>query len=130
MESVASWIRCIQDDRHVMWSMLTGNEVACQSVSHTLCCLYITYPQVSHWIILQTYTSMLAFHCTSTHLSPPIIDSGAISREWCVVSILHYSHCIQDGRRVMWSMLTGNEAACTCLYMHSVGDVGTSKGML
>ena len=26
------------------------------------------------------------------------------------------SHCIQDVRRVMWSMLTGNEAACTCLY--------------
>ena len=40
------------------------------------------------------------------------------------------SHCIQDDRHVMWSMLTGNEVACTCLYMHSAGDVGTFKGML
>ena len=40
------------------------------------------------------------------------------------------SHCIQDDRHVMWSMLTGNEVACTCLYMYSAGDVGTFKGML
>ena len=40
------------------------------------------------------------------------------------------SHCMQDDRRVMWSMLTGSEAACTCLYMYSAVDVGTSKGIL
>ena len=40
------------------------------------------------------------------------------------------SHCIQDDRHVMWSMLTGNAVACTCPYMYSAGDVGTSKGML
>ena len=40
------------------------------------------------------------------------------------------NHCIQDDRHVMWSMLTDNEVACTCLYMYSAGDVGTSKGML
>ena len=41
-----------------------------------------------------------------------------------------YSHCVQDGRHVMWSMLTGNEVACACLYMYSAGDVSTFKGML
>ena len=40
------------------------------------------------------------------------------------------SHCVQDDRHVMWSMLTGNEVACTCPYMYSAGDVGTFKGML
>ena len=40
------------------------------------------------------------------------------------------SHRIQDDRNVMWSMLTGSEVTCTCLYMHSAVDVGTSKGML
>ena len=37
------------------------------------------------------------------------------------------SHCVQDDRDMMWSMLTGNEVACTCLYMYSAVDVGTSK---
>ena len=61
----------------------------------------------------------------------PITDSGVLSQErlvWNVVA--SYSHCVQDDRHVMWSMLTGNEVACTCLYMYSAGDVGTSKGML
>ena len=40
------------------------------------------------------------------------------------------SHCVLDDRHVMWSMLTGNEVACTCLYMYSAGDVCTSKRML
>ena len=40
------------------------------------------------------------------------------------------SHCVQDSRHVMWSMLTGNEVACTCLYMYSSGGVNLSKGML
>ena len=40
------------------------------------------------------------------------------------------SHCVQDDRHVMCSMLTGNEVACTSLYMYSAVDVGTSKGML
>ena len=44
--------------------------------------------------------------------------------------VVSCSQCIQDDRRVMWSMVTGNEVACTCLYMYSAGDVGTSKGML
>ena len=30
---------------------------------------------------------------------------------------------------MMWSMLTGNEVACTCLYMYSAVDVSLSKGM-
>ena len=47
-----------------------------------------------------------------------------------MVKILHYSHCIQDDRHVTWSMLTGSEVACTCLYMYSAVDVGTSKGMM
>ena len=37
------------------------------------------------------------------------------------------SYCIQDDRHVTWSMLTGSEVACTCLYMYSAVDVGTSK---
>ena len=41
--------------------------------------------------------------------------------------VVSCSHCIQDDRHVMWSMLTGNEVACTCLYMYSAVDVGTSK---
>ena len=40
------------------------------------------------------------------------------------------SHCVQDDRHVIWSMLTGNEVACTCPYMYSAWDVCTSKGML
>ena len=40
------------------------------------------------------------------------------------------SHCVQYNRHVMWSMLTGNEVACTCLYMYLAGGVGTSTGML
>ena len=44
--------------------------------------------------------------------------------------VASYSHCVQDDRHVMWSMLTGDEVTCTCLYMHSAGDVSLSKGML
>ena len=40
------------------------------------------------------------------------------------------SHCVQDDKHMMWSMLTSNEVACTCLHMYSSGDVGTFKGML
>ena len=43
--------------------------------------------------------------------------------------VVSCSHCIQDDRHVMWSMLTGNEVACTCLYMYSAGDVSLSRGM-
>ena len=44
--------------------------------------------------------------------------------------VASYSHCVQDDRHVVWSMLTGSEVACTCLYMYSAVDVGTSKTML
>ena len=40
------------------------------------------------------------------------------------------SHCVQDDRHVMWSMLTGNEVACTCLHMHSAVDVSDSMIVL
>ena len=40
------------------------------------------------------------------------------------------NHCIQDDRHVMWSMLTGNEVACTCLYMYSAGNVSDSMLVL
>ena len=42
------------------------------------------------------------------------------------------SHCIQDDRHVMWSMLADDEVTCTCLYMHSAVDVhiATCKGMM
>ena len=43
--------------------------------------------------------------------------------------VASYSHCIQDDSHGMWDMLTGNEVACSCLYMHSAVDVCTSKGM-
>ena len=41
-----------------------------------------------------------------------------------------YSHYVQDDRHVMWSMLTGNEVACTCPYMYSAGDVSDSMLLL
>ena len=44
--------------------------------------------------------------------------------------VASYSHCVLDDRHVMWSMLTGDEVACACLYMNSAVDVGTFKGML
>ena len=49
-------------------------------------------------------------------------------REWCG-RCGPYSNCIQDDRHVMWSMLTGSEVACTCLYMHSAVDVSLSNRM-
>ena len=53
-----------------------------------------------------------------------------VTGESGVEGVVSCNHCIQDDRHVMWSMLTGNEVACTCLYMHSAVDVGTSKGMM
>ena len=44
--------------------------------------------------------------------------------------VVSCSHCVQDDRHVMWSMLTGNEVACTSLYMYSAEGVRTSNGML
>ena len=37
--------------------------------------------------------------------------------------VASYSHCIQDDRHVMWSMLSGIEVACSCLHMHIAVDV-------
>ena len=48
-------------------------------------------------------------------------DSGAVQEG--VEGVASYSRCIQDDRHVMWSMLTGNEVACSCLYVHSTVDV-------
>ena len=45
VEGVASYSHCIQDDTHVMWSMLTGNEVAC-------CCLHM-HPAVDVCMLFQ-----------------------------------------------------------------------------
>ena len=44
--------------------------------------------------------------------------------------VASYSHCVQDVRHVMWSMLTGNEVACTCLHMYSAVDVSDSMIVL
>ena len=70
-------------------------------------------------------------HCMSAH------SSSTNHFQWCSVlggsgveGVASYSHCIQNDRHVMWSMLTGNEVACSCLHMHSAVDVCTSKGML
>ena len=41
--------------------------------------------------------------------------------------VASYSHCIEDDSHVMWSMMTGNEVACSCLHMHSAVDVCLCK---
>ena len=97
---------------------------------------------------LQTYVCMYLctfhFNCESCTLVP--VTCGAcmafhtlslfpkhwqcsVTRGSGVEGVVSCIDCIQDDRHVMWNMLTGNEVACTCLYMHSAVNVGTSKGM-